>query len=53
MIESIDKPLVSIIVTTKNEENNIVHCLKSIRSQNYPRIEVIVVDNASADNTKA
>lgn len=53
MIGSIDKPLVSIIVTTKNEEKNIVHCLKSIRSQNYPRIEVIVVDNASADNTKA
>jgi glycosyltransferase involved in cell wall biosynthesis len=53
MIESNDKPLVSIIVTTKNEEKNIVHCLTSIRSQNYPRIEVIVVDNASADNTKA
>lgn len=53
MIESNDKPLVSIIVTTKNEERNIVNCLTSIRSQNYPRIEVIVVDNASSDNTKA
>ena len=53
MIELTDKPLVSIIVTTKNEERNIVNCLTSIRIQNYPKIEIIVVDNASSDNTKA
>src|SRR3990172_11954649 len=49
-----DTPLVSIIITTKNEENNIANCLKSIKAQSYPqeKIEIIVVDNASTDKTK-
>ena len=47
-------PLVSIIVTTKNEEKNIENCLKSVKNQNYPqnKIEIIVVDNNSIDKTK-
>jgi len=47
-----DLPLVSVVVTTKNEELNITNCLKSIRLQTYSNIEVIVVDNGSTDNTK-
>lgn len=45
---------VSIIIATRNEERNIANCLESIKKQNYPheRIEVIVVDNNSADKTK-
>ncbi|MBI5228638.1 glycosyltransferase [Candidatus Micrarchaeota archaeon] len=46
------KPRVSIIITTKNEEQNIQNCLESIEQQTYPNIELIVVDNASADKTK-
>lgn len=45
-------PLVSIIVTTKNEQKNIKVCLKSIQLQTYSNIEMIVVDNNSTDNTK-
>lgn len=47
-------PLVSVIVTTKNEEKHIANCLKSIVAQLYPkdRIEIIVVDNNSSDRTK-
>lgn len=47
-------PLVSIIVTTRNEEKNIETCLLSIQHQIYPpeRIESIVIDNASTDGTK-
>jgi len=47
-------PLVSIVVTTKNEEKNIANCLKSILKQKYPqnRIEIIVVDNYSQDHTQ-
>ena len=50
----VKKPLVSIIITTKNEEKNIGNCLESIRKQDYSqdRIEVIVVDNNSTDQTK-
>jgi len=46
--------LVSIIITTKNEEKNIGNCLESIKSQSYPQqnIEIIVVDNNSTDKTK-
>ena len=46
--------ILSVIITTKNEEKNIANCLKSIKAQNYPhdKIEIIVVDNNSKDRTK-
>lgn len=48
-----DCPLVSIIITTRNEEINIQNCLESIKRQSYPldKIEIIVVDNNSTDKT--
>jgi len=50
------KPLVSIIITTKNEEKNIGNCLESILRniglKGYRNIEIIVVDNNSTDQTK-
>lgn len=47
-------PLVSVVISTKNEEKNIENCLKSIVFQTYPKenIEIIVVDNSSTDKTK-
>jgi len=47
-------PLISVIITTKNEEKNIKNCLESIKYQTYPqkKIEIIVVDNYSTDKTK-
>lgn len=47
-------PLVSVVVTTKNEERNIANCLSSVKFQDYPqeKIEIIVVDNSSVDDTK-
>lgn len=47
-----EKPLVSIIVPTKNSEATIRACLKSVKTQTYKDIEIIVVDNNSLDNTK-
>jgi len=46
--------LVSVVITTKNEEKNIENCLRSIKEQTYPQelIEIIVVDNNSTDRTK-
>lgn len=46
------KPLLSVVITTKNEEKNIKNCLESIKKQTYKDIEVIVVDNNSTDGTK-
>jgi glycosyltransferase involved in cell wall biosynthesis len=48
----IDPPLVSVVVTTKNEEMNIGICLRSLKNQSYRNIEIIVVDNFSSDKTK-
>lgn len=45
-------PLVSIIVTTRNNEPTIATCLESIVAQTYANIELIVVDNRSSDATK-
>jgi glycosyltransferase involved in cell wall biosynthesis len=42
---------VSIVVTTKNEEENLPNCLKSISEQDYSNFEIIVVDNGSTDQT--
>ena len=43
--------LVSVIIPTKNSAETIELCLKSIKDQNYPAIETIVVDNYSDDET--
>jgi len=44
-------PLVSVVITTKNEEKNIENCLQSVRNQTFHNTELIVVDNFSEDKT--
>lgn len=46
------EPLVSAIVPTRNSVRFLAQCLSSIRAQTYPRIELIVVDNNSTDQTR-
>ena len=46
-------PLVSVVITTKDEEKNIRNCLESIQVQTWGNIEIIVVDNESTDNTRS
>ena len=48
----VNNPLISVVVTTKNEQDNIENCLKSIKNQIYKNYEIIVVDNFSTDETK-
>lgn len=43
--------LVSVVITTKNEEWCIERCLRSIKDQTWKNIEIIVVDNFSTDKT--
>lgn len=45
------QPLVSAIVTTKNNHATLEACLRSIVIQTYKYIELIIVDNGSADDT--
>jgi glycosyltransferase involved in cell wall biosynthesis len=42
-------PLVSVVVPHFNQGRFLVECIKAIRAQTYPNIEVIVVDDASTD----
>jgi cellulose synthase/poly-beta-1,6-N-acetylglucosamine synthase-like glycosyltransferase len=44
---------VSIIIPARNEEENILNCLKDIKNQDYPSdlIEIVVVDDHSTDQT--
>ena len=49
-----DLPLISIIISCRNEEKFIGKCLDSIVHQAYPKdkLEVLVVDGVSTDKTK-
>jgi glycosyltransferase involved in cell wall biosynthesis len=43
---------VSILITVRNVEQYIAHCLTSLLDQTFNDFEIIVVDDASNDNTK-
>jgi GT2 family glycosyltransferase len=45
--------MVSVLITTYNSASVLEACLNSVLQQDYPNVEVIVVDNASADGTRA
>lgn len=47
-----DRPLVSINIPTYNEEKALPLALEAIAKQSYPKIETIVVDSNSMDDTK-
>lgn len=44
-------PLVSVIVPSYNHETFILECLESIHAQTYRNVELVVVDDASSDDT--
>lgn len=43
---------IAAVVVTYNRKNLLIKCLKSILSQTYKDVEVVVVDNASTDGTE-
>lgn len=47
-----DYPLVSVIVPSYNHSRYISECLQSILDQDYPNFELIIVDDASTDNSQ-
>lgn len=46
-----DTPLVTIIIPTHNRANLLMEAIASVTAQSYPRWEIIVVDDGSADDT--
>jgi glycosyltransferase involved in cell wall biosynthesis len=48
-----EKPLITVVVPTKNSSRTIGSCLTSIADQTYKNLEIVVVDNFSTDDTWA
>ena len=46
-----DAPLISVCIPARNEETNICNCVEAVLAQDYPNIEVIVLDDRSTDAT--
>jgi glycosyltransferase involved in cell wall biosynthesis len=46
-----NKPLVSICIPVYNGEAFITNTIESVLSQSYPNIELVILDNASTDQT--
>jgi len=44
-------PLISVLIPARNEEANIGACLDSLRREDYPWFEVLVLDDGSTDGT--
>jgi chlorobactene glucosyltransferase len=44
-------PLVSVLIPARNEERNIKNCVSSLVRSDYPRLEIIVLDDNSTDGT--
>lgn len=44
-------PLISVLVPARNEERTIRTCLDSLRRQDYPNYEILVLDDRSDDRT--
>ena len=44
-------PLVSILLPARNEAKNIKRCLRSLARQDYPNLEILVLDDNSTDDT--
>ena len=50
-MNSINKPVISIITVVYNAKNTINETIKSVISQNYKDIEYIIIDGGSTDGT--
>lgn len=46
-----ERPLISVIITSYNYAHYLSESISSVLSQDVPSLELIVVDNASTDNT--
>lgn len=46
------RPLVSVLIPAHNEEKSIIRCLESVRKNTHRKLEIIVIDDASSDNTR-
>jgi len=48
-----DKPLVSVVIPTYNRSSVIGRTIENVLKQTYPRIEVVIIDDGSTDDTQS
>lgn len=53
VVLSEDRPLVSVFIPVKNEEEQIASCVASVLQTTYPNIELFVINDGSTDETDA
>jgi chlorobactene glucosyltransferase len=46
-------PLISVLIPARNEASTIAACVRSLASQDYPCLEILVLDDESTDATAA
>lgn len=46
-----DMPSVSVCIPARNERHAMTRCLEAVLSSTYPKLEIIVLDDESVDNT--
>ena len=44
--------MISVILSTYNDEQTISYAIKSILNQSYPNFELIIINDCSTDKTK-
>lgn len=49
--ESVSEPLISVVVVNYNRRDDLREAMLSVREQDYPRVEILVVDNGSSDGS--
>lgn len=49
--EGVSQPPVSVIVCAHNEEQNLKFLIDAISKQDYPNVEIIIIDDRSTDDT--
>jgi chlorobactene glucosyltransferase len=48
-----DAPLISVLIPARNEERSIARCVAGVLALQYPRLELLVLDDGSTDGTAA
>lgn len=51
--DAVHQPVVSVVIPTRNRSRLVARAVGSVQRQTYPQLEIIVVDDASNDDTAA